>query len=258
MMRVEVVPLPSELRDEQLRDRSVVVFDVLRATTSMVAALANGAERILVFDSLDAARHAAAQPQDRSACVLCGEENCLKPVGFDLGNSPAGFARESVEGKTTFMSTTNGTRAIVAARGAGVLFAAALVNASATAAQLAALARDVTLLCAGTEGQAAPEDLIGAGAVAEVLDGLASIKFVGNATRTALRLFHAARDHLAGSLRDTLGGRNIMRAGLSPDIDFAARLDVFDLVARISNDDPPVVTAAARLLRAQSGGTHNA
>jgi hypothetical protein len=49
-----------------------------------------------------------------------------------------------------------------------------------------------------------------------------------------------------------------MRAGLSPDIDFAARLDVFDLVARISNDDPPVVTAAARLLRAQSGGTHNA
>lgn len=251
MIRVEVVPLPSQLRAEHLRDRSVVVFDVLRATTSMVAALANGAERIVVFGSLDAARHAAAQPQDPpSARLLCGEANCLKPAGFDLGNSPGGFTSGLVAGKGIYMSTTNGTRAIVAARGAAVVFAAALVNASATARHLALLARDVTLLCAGTERQLAPEDMMGAGAVAEILDRLTSIKFIGDRAHTALRAFHGARDHLEASLRDTQGGRNIIRAGLSPDIEFAARLDVFDLVVQISNDDPPVVTAAAPL-RAQ-------
>jgi phosphosulfolactate phosphohydrolase-like enzyme len=98
--------------------------------------------------------------------------------------------------------------------------------------------------------------MIGAGAVAEILDHVASVRFVGDTTRTALRLFHNARDHLEASLRDTQGGRNIIRAGLWPDIDFAARLDVFDLVAPISSDDPPVVTAAAPL-RAQSDGTRN-
>src|SRR5262245_24755418 len=159
MMQVEVVPLPSQLQPEHLRNRSVVVFDVLRATTSIIAALANGADRIVVFESLDAARHAAAQAQDSSRPVLlCGESNCLKPPGFDLGNSPGDFARDVVRAKTIYLSTTNGTRAIGAARrAAGALFAAALVNASATAAQLARLGRDVTLLCAGTKGQVAPE-----------------------------------------------------------------------------------------------------
>jgi 2-phosphosulfolactate phosphatase len=256
MMRVEVVPLPSELRPEHLRDRCVVVFDVLRATTSMVAALASGAERIVVFDSLDAARHAAAQPQDpASARLLCGEHRCLKPPGFDLGNSPGGFAHELVAGKSIYMSTTNGTRAIVAARSAGALYAAALVNAAATAAHLAALGRDVTLLCAGTEGQPAPEDMIGAGAAGKALDMITSVKFLGHATRWSLQMFHAARDHLEASLRDTQGGRNIIGAGLWSDIDFAARLNVFDLVARISNDDPPVVAVAVAVampLRAQS------
>src|SRR3954451_10392655 len=99
-MRVEVVPLPRKLMPEHLNGRAVVVFDVLRATSSMVTALANGAEKILVFDSLDAARAA-------SRCgLLCGEQSCLKPPGFDLGNSPGQFAREVVAGKTIYMSTT--------------------------------------------------------------------------------------------------------------------------------------------------------
>jgi len=242
-MRIEVVQLPKDLRSEHLRDRAVVVFDVLRATTSMAAALANGAERIVVFDSLEAARHAAAQQPDSCGRLLCGEAKCLKPDGFDLGNSPGGFARETVRGKTLFMSTTNGTRAIVAAAGAGALLAAALVNATATARHLLTLGRDITLLCAGTEGQLAPEDMIGAGAVAEAIDHLGSVSLIGGATRTALRLFHDARDRLEGTLRDTQGGRNIIRAGLGEDITFAARLDVFGVVAGISPDFPPIVTS---------------
>src|SRR3954447_8557863 len=106
-MRVEVVPLPRKLMPEHLNGRAVIVFDVLRATTSMVAALANGAEKVLVFDSLDVARAAATRDEHRRG-LLCGEQSCLKPPGFDLGNSPGEFARDVVAGKTIYMSTTNG------------------------------------------------------------------------------------------------------------------------------------------------------
>lgn len=244
-MRVEVVELLRNLRPEHLRRRAVVVFDVLRATTSMVTALANGADRIVVFDSLDAARHVHAQPRDSRSSLLCGEERCLKPADFDLGNSPGGFEREVVEGKTIFMCTTNGTRAIVAARGAAELFAAALVNATATAQHLARLGRDVTLLCSGTEGEVAPEDLIGAGAVVDRLCAVVPTTRVDDAARASRERFKSVRPDLLAALRDTRGGRNIIRAGLSGDIEVAARLDVYDVVAVISSDSPPVVQRRA-------------
>src|SRR5690348_7200145 len=110
-MLVDVVSLPKDLTETHVRGRAVVVFDVLRATTTMTAALAAGADEIHVFPTLDEARAAAnACKTDR---LLCGEVRCLPPEGFDLGNSPGAYVSENVRGKILFMSTTNGTRAIV-------------------------------------------------------------------------------------------------------------------------------------------------
>ena len=129
-MKIDVVLLPRDLRPADLAGRSVVVFDVLRATTSMTAALAAGVSEIRVFGDLTAAKEAAgsfAGPR-----LLCGEDRCLPPPGFDLGNSPGAFNRAHA-GRPAFMSTTNGTRAILAARGAASIFVGALVNAGAVA-----------------------------------------------------------------------------------------------------------------------------
>ncbi|HVT89282.1 MAG TPA: 2-phosphosulfolactate phosphatase [Tepidisphaeraceae bacterium] len=234
MIHVDVVRLPKDLAEEHLRDRAVVIFDVLRATSTMATALAAGAREIHVFDSLDAVQSAAAG--FTSPKVLCGEHACLAPPGFDLGNSPCDFTESRVAGKSMFMCTTNGTRAIVAARGAARRFAASLLNRTATAKALDAIGLDVTLLCAGTNGEVAMEDLIGAGAV---IDSLGASELTLSAT-DALRTFLDAHRDLPGILRNTAGGRNIINAGLDKDIDFAARLDVFDLVAEISGD-PAVV-----------------
>src|SRR6516162_9743988 len=162
-MKIDVVPLPSMLTDEHVRDRVVVVFDVLRATTTIATAIANGAKEIRVFDSLDAARSAAVD--FTGAKLLCGESKCLAPLGFDLGNSPGDYTREVVLGKTVFLSTTNGTKALVAARNASLLLVGSLVNARAIASQIARRHQDATLLCAGTDGEPAAEDILGAGAV---------------------------------------------------------------------------------------------
>jgi len=136
-------------------------FDVLRATTTMTAALAAGVGEIRVFGDIDSA---VRRPlRGRGETVAVRGSQCLAPPGFDLGNSPGALTRAAHAGRTLFMSTTNGTRAIIAARSAGLLLAGAIVNASAVAQVLARTGMDVTLLCAGTNGEPAIEDVIGRG-----------------------------------------------------------------------------------------------
>jgi 2-phosphosulfolactate phosphatase len=235
-MIMDVVRLPKDLRTEQVSERTVVVFDVLRATTTIAAALSAGATEVRVFDSIESASLAANRPEAHGR-LLCGEQKCLAPPGFDLGNSPREFVASRVEGKTIYLSTTNGTRAIVAAREAARLFAAALVNAYATAKALASIGRDVTLLCAGTNGEFAPEDQIGAGAVAQRLVERAQCD-VSPSTREAIRTFRESERNLPRVLRQTQGGKNIIAAGLDPDVDFAARIDEFDIAVEICGDPP--------------------
>src|SRR3954471_18880049 len=148
----------------------VVILDVLRATSTIATTLAAGAREVRLFDSLDAARTARAQfPKAAGPVLLAGESQCLRPPDFDLGNSPREHVTEKVGNATILLATTNGTRAAARARDAGAktIFAASLLNATATADALIPHL-DTThtiLLCAGTNGQIAQEDVIGAGAV---------------------------------------------------------------------------------------------
>jgi len=223
-MKIDVALLPALLRPEMLSGRSVVVFDVLRATTTMTAALAAGAREIRVFDSLDAAQRSARTFD--GARLLCGEAHCLPPAGFDLGNSPASFSATLVAGKTLFMCTTNGTRALVAARSAKRLYIGALTNAAAVAEVLAREALDHTLLlCAGTSGEIATEDAIGAGAVLHSLAKMRSIDLASDSAEIALNLYQSAGSDLRSALRNTRGGRNVIEAGLPADIDYAAQIN---------------------------------
>lgn len=237
-MKADVVLLPSHLAPNRLAGQSCVVFDVLRATTTMTAALAGGVREIHLFASLDAAR--AAAEDFRGHRLLCGEERCLTPPGFDLGNSPGQFT-SAHQGSTLFMCTTNGTRALLAARQAAALYTGALVNASAVAKRLRGDGRDVVLLCAGTNGEVATEDVLGAGAVLQALGA----ELASDTARIALALFQATRERLVDALRECQGGRNVLAANLPADIAVAARLDSFHTVG-VASGDPLVVSPAER------------
>ena len=237
-MVVDVVMSPRDLRPEH-REGVIVVLDVLRATTSMLAALAVGVTEIRIFEELESAAKAA------EACktprLLCGERNAIRPAGFDLGNSPSEFSVERCRGQTLFMTTTNGTRAILAAHGAEVILIGALVNARAVAEALARTAGPMTLLCSGTEGEIATEDVLGAGAIIDRLQSIHPIDLASDAAWIAWQLFRAKRDDLASALRVSRGGRNVIRAGLAGDIDFAANLDSLSVVGT-AGGQPPIVT----------------
>jgi 2-phosphosulfolactate phosphatase len=237
-VNADVILLPKDLDPARLADRAVAVFDVLRATTSITAALSVGVAEVRVFGDLDSCLAAAATFDGPK--LTCGERHTLPPPGFDLGNSPGQFTPAHA-GRTVFMTTTNGTKAIVAVRSAPVLVTAALVNATAAAAVLATAGRDVTLLCSGSDGAPSLEDTLGAGAVLHALQGLTDVTVDGDLARMALHLFAACRDRLPAVLADTYGGHNIRRVKLDGDITFAARLDVFDVVGRVS-DGPLRVT----------------
>ncbi|HZN69545.1 MAG TPA: 2-phosphosulfolactate phosphatase [Tepidisphaeraceae bacterium] len=236
-MEVDVVLLPRDLEPRHLRGRAVVVFDVLRATTTVAAALAAGVKEIRIFGSIAEARVAAGRHGGgASTRILCGEEDCLPPAGFDLGNSPASFSAVHA-GRVAYMSTTNGTRAILAAREADVILTGALVNAEAVARALGEIGRNVTLLCAGTGGAVAMEDMLGAGAVLDALTRVGPTVSPGSDVSLIVqRLFNATRDDLYAALAQSLGGRNVIKAGLLADIDFSARCNVMDVVGDVQKD----------------------
>lgn len=238
-MRVEVVLLPSMLQKGQLGGRSVAVFDVLRATTTMAAALAAEAREIRLFADLASAKSAA--DAFDGPRTLVGEVECLPPEGFDLGNSPGAFDRRLHDGRTLFMCTTNGTRALLAAAEGEEVLPAALVNRSAVARALAGGGRDLTLLCAGTNGQPALEDLLGAGSVIDRLTLEGDVTFDSDVARLALAAWHGCTHDLLQVLRETQGGRNIIAAGLDEDIEFAERVDGFDVVGRLIPGETPTV-----------------
>ncbi len=237
-MIVEVVFLPRDLRPGQLQGKTAIVFDVLRATTSMAAALNAGVTEIRIFP--DTAAAVAARETLKGDYLLCGELNALPPPGFDLGNSPRAFNAQQHEGRTLLMSTTNGTRAILAAREAKNVLIAALVTASAAARVAAEIGADITLICSGTNDQISFEDVLGCGAVLEALSRMAPVIDGSDANLIARNVFAAARPDLAAALRQTRGGRNVTAAGLAPDIDYCARLDSLDVVGRVSGESPVV------------------
>jgi 2-phosphosulfolactate phosphatase len=236
-MNVEVVLLPEHLHDRDLSRHTVIVFDVLRATTTITAALAMGIRLVRIFDSVAAAESAADAADPRP--ILCGEIKSLPPPGFDFGNSPRQFSPEQA-GRDVFLATT-----AYAARGAAELFAGALVNAPTIAAAAAKGGRDIILLCSGTAGEISIEDTIGCGAVCRDLLARGNFSIAGDAARIADRLFLSTREDLRAALADGQGGRNVIAAGLEPDIEFCARLGSFSIVPIAAVDASGIVFRGA-------------
>jgi len=229
---IDVIFGPWLLDRSRLTGAQVVVLDVLRATSAMVTALHHGAKEIRLFPTPEevlAARAGAAVP-----VILGGERGCLKVPGFDVGNSPAEYATPATRGATILMSTTNGTRALLAVQDARRVLVGALLNATATADALLEeyIQGDTLLVCAGTEGQIAIEDTIGAGAILwQLMQRTLStaLPFTDSAW-IAYQTYAAVRPRLGAGLRLGRGAVNLIRAGLEEDI---------DRCAAVPNSTPP-------------------
>jgi 2-phosphosulfolactate phosphatase len=231
---VQVHLLPGHAPPGQLAGGLAVVIDVLRATTTIVHALAAGAACVRPCAEVEEARDLAGGL--RAGRVLLGGERHGQPLpGFDLGNSPGEYTGKVCKGNTIVLTTTNGTRALLRAAEAERVLVAAFVNYSAVCEQLRQDARPVHIVCAGTEGEVSLEDTLLAGALVDFLCQAGEVR-LNDSARLAWDGFENHGRVLLGALEVGKGGASLRRLGYDEDIKAAARVDRFALVPELRRD----------------------
>lgn len=229
-MWLRVYFTPREVRAGDLKGTTAVVLDVLRATSCIVEAIANGARAIHPTVTVEEAvrlRAALAGSGDRP--VLCGERGGIRLDGFDLGNSPAEFTPAAVGGRRLVMTTTNGTKAFSAAMGADRVLAASFFNRTAVADAVTG-DRAVAVVCSGRDGRFGLDDAVCAGhLVRAVLDRVAGAVELGDGALAAADL--ASRHGVStGMLAGTAAGRALVQAGFGADLALCAQADRHQIV----------------------------
>jgi len=232
-MNIQVIPTVSEARTEDLGHRIAIVVDVLRATSTMLAALAAGAEAVIPAETVQQAR----QLQQRGY-LLGGERSCRKIPGFDLGNSPLEYTAEAVRGRTVVMTTANGTRAIQKAGKASRVLIGSLLNGRACAAKAASFGEDIAILCAGTQDVFALEDGLCAGMLVDELIRLGGGREDGIEMNdfgwSMLYAYRQAKERLSEALLSSANGRRLAKLGFRDDILYSARTNVLELAPDMS------------------------
>lgn len=231
-MRVDVVFGGAAFAPFDVTGRLVAVIDVLRASTTIAAALANGARAVIPLENSDDVVRTA-KAFERSDVRLAGERRMLPIPGFDLGNSPRDFTRDAVEGKTIIMATTNGTPAIAAAQGARDVVIASYVNYTVVLAMMRAALRggaDVTLVCAGRDRQFSLEDAGCAGRyVYNISKRLAGIE-LNDAAQSCVLIDRKYGDRVLGLFDASEHGRALREAGFGDDLTSCATVDSYPVV----------------------------
>lgn len=242
--KVEVVLTPAELTrlaTVDLRRTTCVVFDVLRATSTIAAALHHGAREVVVVGEIaEALSLRSTDPE----LILAGERNGQRissaltgSVDFDLGNSPREFTRQTIAGRRIVMTTTNGTRALRGCVGAASILATSFLNLSPTANLLADSPPErLLVVCAGTGDGFSLEDTLGAGALLSLLPS-DQFNTSLDACAMAMQLHRSMRQDLEHALASSLNGRRLLAdPELREDVAFCARRDVVATPVQVANN----------------------
>ena len=242
---LEVLFTPADfaaLKQRELSRTVCVVFDILRATSSMVTALANGAAAIIPVEEIP---EALALRRQQPGLLLAGERDGVRiqadltgSIAFDLGNSPREFTAERVSGRAIAMTTTNGTRALRACAPAKAVLIGSFLNLRATAEFIeSAPPGQLLLVCSGTHDQAAYEDVLAAGALCDLIWPAYAAGAAADSARMARELFRMAEADLPAALAQSRNGRRLLGlADLGPDVAYCARRDLLPLLAELGKD----------------------
>jgi 2-phosphosulfolactate phosphatase len=229
---IHVALCPTDIRRfaaHNLEGVTAVVFDVLRATSSIVTGLAHGVEKVIPVSTVEDAQ---ARKQRDPSLVLAGERGGLPIEGFDVGNSPAEFAELS--GRTVVMTTTNGTLAIQSVRHASRVYVGALVNLDALAdALFRTRPKRLLLVCAGTGEEFSLEDAVGAGAL---LARLPDDPGLSDAALMARSLYERIGDDTLEWFRQSRNGKALLKIGKGSDITDCAQVSRYDVTGVLQDD----------------------
>ena len=242
---IEILFTPAEfavLPGRDLSDTTCVVFDVLRATSTMLTALGNGAAGIIPVAEIEEALAWRARQPD---ILLAGEREGLRiraaqtgSVDFDFGNSPREFTREKVASRTIAMTTTNGTRALRACARAQTVLLGSFLNLRVVAGWIERRRpRNLILICSGTGEQAAYEDTLATGALGVLLEPMFTAVQTADSVHLARQTFRGAQNDLRKAMEFSSNGRRLLaNPDLAPDVEICLRRDTLDFNAALMAD----------------------
>jgi 2-phosphosulfolactate phosphatase len=233
MMQIDVVANIGEARSDDFLHKTVIVIDVLRATSTMIAALGSGCRAILPVETVLQAKELQ-KPDD----LLGGERFCKKIPGFHFGNSPNEYTKAAVQGKRIILTTTNGTRGIQKALKADHVLAGALTNGGACAKAAVDYKRDIVILCAGTQDVFSLEDGLCAGLILDEIGKLIGVKLLSiNDFGLAMRgCYMQTKDTLLETLLSCSNGKRLCKLGFGEDLRSCAKVNDTNHVPVLERD----------------------
>lgn len=231
-MHIDVYATYRQADEIKLREHSVVVIDILRATTTIVEALSNGARSVIPASEIDEAIELRRVRGGQT--VLAGERNAEKIEGFDLGNSPLEFTPMAVQGKTIVLSTTNGSRAIEKVKNCDTVFIGAMRNRRAVVEQLMKEKKNIAIVCAGTEGGFSADDIYCAGAYVMLIEELKPDVTICDLGIVAKNFYMQGKLN-PQLLQSTKHYSKLVQLGLDMDIAFCMEEDACAFVPQVNN-----------------------
>jgi 2-phosphosulfolactate phosphatase len=223
MKKIDVCLSPDLMHLYKTDDRTIVVVDILRATSCMTTAFAFGIQSITPFASLEDCR-----AMKNHGYFISGEREGKKVEGFDLGNSPFEYMDEKLKGEKIAFTTTNGTQAIAKSIGAREIVIGSFLNLSAVAKYIRQSKNDVLIVCAGWKGKFNLEDTLFAGALIESLKDHAELEC--DAPQASLLLYQQAKSNMIDFLKDASHVKRLGNLSIFEDIKFCLTPDQYRVV----------------------------
>ena len=221
--------VPSNIDDIYFAGKTTVVVDVLRATSTIVTALYNGAKEVIPVDSTEFALKVSSSTFSGQT-LTGGERNTKKIDGFHFGNSPLEYNPDNIKGKSIILFTTNGTKAIVKAKFSKNLYICSFLNLTSVSRLLASQESDIEIVCSGGSGYFCMEDTVCAGLlISEILKVNPDIELTDSA-RAGLLLAKSYESDLYKMLSECDHGKLLNDNGYQEDIKFCSNLNVYDVV----------------------------
>jgi len=226
---IDVFTTSLALREEDVRKKTVVVIDVLRASSTIVTALHNGVKAVIPVEDMEAA-HKIAQNLDSSGYLLCGEKDGVKIQGYHLGNSPLEYEEEKIKGKIIIFNTTNGTKAISRSTSADRLIIGSFLNLKTVVDSLKADPNEIILVCAGWKNRFSLEDTLCAGNIIFDLTEGKLPEDTSDGSVAAFSLYANYRNRVEEMIRSSNHAMRLKHLNVEEDLAYCSKVSILDIL----------------------------
>lgn len=228
-MHIDIQFLPFSPDPSTLSRKTIVVIDILRATSVIIHAISQGALEIIPVATVEEAFQLAKRfPQGTT--LLGGERGSKKIEGFDLGNSPKEYIAEKVKGKRVILTTTNGTKAFHSVSSGKEIMAGSFFNIGAIGRRCLDLGQDLLIFPSGDEGRFSLEDTVCGGMLIDLIAREGNGIKLTDSCWTARILYQRFKDNLVEAFRLSCHGNDLIAKGFEDDLAYCAQIDITDIV----------------------------